>query len=367
MKKKDFFWVTKTFLIWRLFLELVIIFASKYIKLQENFLGIVPWANFDAEHYISIARFGYKPLQYFYFPIYPLFINRFVNLLQLNDVLSSYVYSGLIISHLAFFTSLIGFYKLVSLKFDEKVAKLSIVLLLFFPTSYYFASVYTESLFLMFVVWSFYFFEKKDFLKSGILGGLASATRTTGIILLPAFLISLFINKRLEKGHLLLLLIPLGLVSYMYFLELTTDNPFSFNEHGFIFGEYRSSNPVLLPQVFYRYIFKILPSLPSNYFPVLFTTWLEFLSATFVTFFLTFSFKKKLSHWWIYALGGFIAPTLYLNFVSMPRYTLVLFPVYVYLASFLHKKNLPKYLYILISCVSLVIALSLFSRGYWVS
>jgi len=376
------FWILKWFFIWRILLQIIVLFVSKSLPLQESFLGgdghyldnpgFWSWMNFDAEHYLSIARNGYKPLQYFYFPFYPILVQKLAYFLSFKYA-GQYALLGLLVSHTSFFAALIGLYKLVRSFYSKNITRLSILLLLFFPTSYYFVSFYTESIFLLLIVWTFYFARQEKWEKVGAVGLLASSARSIGVILLPALVLEFLIKHRKKitlneaLQRISILLIPLGLLGYMYYLKLSTGSYLSFNESGYIFGEYRSATPVLLPQVYYRYIFKIIPNLNYSYFPVVFTTFLEFLSATLMFTLLIYGVKKIPSSWYFYMLGGFIVPTLYLNFVSMPRYAVVLFPAFVLLAKFLNNKSKLKTIYFSVSCLGLVIALSLFSRGYWIS
>ena len=77
------------FVIWKAILLLSILFANKLLPLAgRNFLGggynnyisnptFWGWANFDGEHYLSIANIGYKGLEQAFFPIYPILINFF--------------------------------------------------------------------------------------------------------------------------------------------------------------------------------------------------------------------------------------------------------------------------------------------------
>ena len=158
MQKRDFLFVFKSFVIWRVAITIVAILAIKYIPLSGiNFFGgkyinyitnplFYGWANFDGEHYLSIAMFGYKDLQQAFFPAYPILMDSLSHLFGTS--LESYLWSGIIISNILFLFSLFLFWKIIKLDYSEKIARISIILLLLFPTSFYFASVYTESLFL---------------------------------------------------------------------------------------------------------------------------------------------------------------------------------------------------------------------------
>jgi Gpi18-like mannosyltransferase len=367
------------FLIWRIVLFVIIFVAIKYVPLQNNFLGggkgnylqnpyLWSFANYDGEHYLSIAQNGYKSLQYFYFPLFPV-LTGIVSKLT-DKGIQSIALTGMFISNFAFLISLIGFWKLIKIDFSEKIAKISLILLLVFPASFYFASFYTESLFLMFVIWSFYFARKRKWLLAAILGAFCSATRSTGILLLPVLIVEYYFyekNKKLST-FLTLFLIPIGLTLYMLFLKDKTENMFAFNYSGYIFGEYRSAKPIPLPQVFYRYIFKIIPNLNFKYFTGTFPIVTEFLTAVVLSVISIFSIGRIRLSYWLYMVGGFVTPTLYLSFVSLPRYALVLFPIFIFSAFYVEK--LPKVLQIAVFTllfISLVISLSLFSRGFWIA
>ncbi|OGM22989.1 hypothetical protein A2961_01150 [Candidatus Woesebacteria bacterium RIFCSPLOWO2_01_FULL_39_21] len=370
-----------TFLVWRIFLILVAFISPAFFQLQDNFLGggketyqqnPLFWGhlNFDGEHYLAIAQRGYRDLEYFYFPPYPLLIGYIAKLL--NGQIVMYAAVGLIISHIAFFLALTGLYKLIKLDFKENVAMWSLTGLLIFPTSFYFASFYTESLFLMVVIWSFYFARKGKWFLTGMLGALLSATRLVGIVLLPSLIIEYIKQKRglkiASRKSLFLFLIPLGIVTYMIYLNKVTNDPLEFLHTVEIFGFQRSSALVLLPQVFYRYLLKILPNLDYSYLSVVFTTLLEFsVALIFLALSVLTFFRLRLSYA-VYTSLAFIIPTLSGSFSSMPRYVLVLFPAYIMIGIWLLKKGrLVKVIYFLLNLTLLIISESLFFRGFWVS
>lgn len=346
MQKSDIAFILKSFVIWRIFLFLGVYLSSYIFDLQSNFLGggmqnylsnpyFWAWGNFDGEHYLAIAQFGYQPLTYFFFPLYPILIRLFGNT-QLT---------ALLISHFSFLIALIGFYKLVRLDYSEKIARLVIILLLVFPTSFFFGSVYTESLFFALVVWFFWFLRKKKWLWVTFLGSLASAARIMGIVLL----------------------VPFGLFGYMYYLFALTGDPLAFVHNITLFGGQRSENIIILPQVFYRYIFKIIPNLGYSYFPAVFPAFLE-LGVAVVFLALIFLAIKKLKPVYVYYLiAGYLLSTISGSFSSLPRYVLVLFPAFILLGLFLEKKPILKVLWVGLSVAISVISVMLFTRGYFVA
>lgn len=373
------------FVVWRVLLFAIIFFGLLYFPLQDNFLGggkatylknpfFWSWLNFDGEHYLEITRRGYQPLTYFFFPLYPLLIRLTAFLGGFRNP-SFYAISGLTISNLSFLIGLIGFYKLVKLDYSEKIANLSLILLLVFPTSFFFGSFYTEGLFLALSVWALYFARKKNFFFSAVLVGLATATRVVGIALIPAILIEAwpFIVRRPLRVPPLkvifsILIAPAGLLAYMYFLKVRTGDPLEFFNTIGIFGPQREAGFVFLPQVFYRYIFKILPNLNYSALLGFYTPVLELTSAfLFLGLTIVSLFKLRLSYS-IYMLIAYLIPTLSGSFSSFPRYVLILFPAFMVAANYLSRKSLYFRLVIyLILILNLFICLALFSRGYWIA
>ena len=370
MSKKDFLFILYSFLSWRILLFVILFFAVKNVALQQHFLGggmqaylknpwLWAWANFDGEHYLAIVKEGYHLAEQAFFPLYPLLIK----------LLGGGVWSGLFISNASFFLALVGLYKLLRIDYSEKVTKLAVILLLIFPTSFYFGAVYTESLFLCLIIWSFYYYRKRNLLPASILGMFASGIRVIGIILLPIYLLELFKNKaKWNKKHLWLLLIPLGLVFYMTYLNRVYGDPLMFLHALPAFGEQRSSVPILLPQVFYRYIFKILPNLNYSYFAGTFTTIMEFVVGIIFFAVSAISFFKLRLSYSLFLTLGYLIPALSGSFSSLPRYVLVLFPAFILFSIWISRTSgLIRIICYTMLFVGLIISFSLFSRGFWLA
>lgn len=385
MKNSKFFLIG-SFIFWRLLIYFFVFIGVKFLPLQLNYLGggrqvyltnpfIWSFLNFDGEHFISIARIGYQPLSYFFFPLYPIIIRFFGNVF--GGLQTDFVLSGLLISNISFFVAILGLWKLINLDFKKNIAVNTIILLLLFPTSFYFASFYSESLFLALVVWSFYFARKEKWFLSSVFAGLSSATRLVGIVMLPVLLVEYYLkNKGKGKNKLILnwnllaiiLISSLGFILYLLYLQKETGDFMVFVNTVSIFGDQRSSKIISLPQVFYRYVFKILPNLSFSYLPGVYIALLEFVVGVIFLFFSLYSLGKLPISYFIYLLGTYLIPTLSGSFSSLPRYVLVSFPGFIILGKFITK--IPKVfrfaIYALLF-ILLVITTALFSRGYWVS
>ncbi len=210
-----------SFLIWRTALFLPLFVSELFIKYRTGYdytniwkfiepyqpvshFLLYPWANFDGVHYLLIAGQGYTN-NFGFLPLFPLLIR----------LAGAQFFSGFILSNLLFLASLFVFYKLLIFDYSNKEIRLVIISLLLFPTSFFFASIYSESLFFLLLVLSFYFARKKQWLAASICGMFLSITRIVGIFILPA-LIYEFIKqeKRLSSKLIPILLIPVGIISY---------------------------------------------------------------------------------------------------------------------------------------------------------
>lgn len=401
IKKKDILFIIKSFIIWRLGLLVIQFFAFKLVPLQNDFLGggmerylknPYFWShlNFDGEHYLSIAMNGYKNLQYFFFPLFPLFVKIFAKYYE--NTMFIYAAIGQVISNISLVIALLGFYKL--LEDNKNIAKRAVLLLILFPTSFYLISFYTESLFLTLCVWAFYFAKQKKWFIAFLLAGLSSATRIVGLALVAGLLTKYLEEKNIVRQTLKVraynlveifkiiaygLLGVSGLLVYMYFLKVETGDPLYFFTNVGIYGQQRSAGLVILPQVFYRYIFRILPNIDYSYFPAVFTTWLEFVSACIFGGLLILSLFGNLGYgnlnsfkmsWGYLIFSGcaYLIPTFSGSFSSIPRYVLVVFPVFFVFSkiSFKISRKENIMLYTLLIAV-LTMSFSLFVRGYWIS
>lgn len=362
--KKIFIWV----IVWQVAVVLVTFLSNNFLPLKGTFLNpstpiyltnplLYSRGNFDGIHYTEIAAKDYTFPQQAFFPFYPLLIRN------LNNLIHNQVLSGTIVSLVCFVLMLVFFTKLIRLDYSESVSKWSILVLLFFPTSFYFGFVYTESVFLLLVVLTFYLVRKNHWLLAGLAGALACYTRFVGILLLPALLIEWWKNKKI--GNLLcLLIIPLGLLNYMWYLRQTTGDYLAFYHAQSYFGQGRTSDKlVLIYQVVWRYIKMIATVDRAN--PIYPTIVLELITGiVFLAASIIGLFRQRLSYA-VFAASAYLVPTFTGSFTSIPRYVLVCFPVFILIGKFL-EKNKYRYLWLSLLGMGQAIFLTLFVRGYWV-
>jgi hypothetical protein len=174
-----------------------------------------PATRFDAAYYLSIASHGYtrNSVLPVFFPLYPLLIHVF------SYVTGSDAIAGVAISWASFGIALVLLHRLTELELGKRAADATVLLLAFTPLSFFFTAVYTESLFLLFSVGTIYAARQERWALAGILGALATLTRVTGILLVVPILIMHLPSRRRLGRHLgWVLLMPAALVGYLAFL-----------------------------------------------------------------------------------------------------------------------------------------------------
>lgn len=367
-KKQSYLIVFLLFVIWRIFLFIISLISPLIInayKINFPYLGVIsesglpywiwPFAGFDGVHYLRLAREGYANLQFTqaFLPIYPI-------LIKLTSIITfgNFLMAGLLISNLAFLAGLLLFYKLVEKNFNGKTAIWSTVFLLSFPTSFYFGSVYTEGLFFLLIMASFYLYGQKKIWPAVFIGSLAAATRLAGV-----FLSFVLIREFKVKNIIPLAIIPLGLIAYMIYLKIFFNNALYFLTAQSAFGQSRSAGHiVLLPQVFWRYL-KIIATIPESL--ALFSAVYELTSVIFVITLLIMATKSVKREWLVFSWLAILTPTLTGTFTSMPRYIVIAFPIYIVLAK--AKSDAIKIILIVLLTSMLTLSTILFTRGYWVA
>ena len=144
---------------------------------------------FDAEHYRTIAHYGYisEDITAF-FPLIPLII-RFTGDIGL-----------VIINELAFVASLFILKDLIANEYKYKDTQLILLLFALSPMGFFSMLEYTESLFFLFTLGAFALFKKQKYpWLMGILMGLSVMTRSVGALLFFAVFAGMCLNMFRKK------------------------------------------------------------------------------------------------------------------------------------------------------------------------
>lgn len=166
-------------------------------------LNLAAWAgDWDGGWYQSIVTGGYYPEiptqqeNLAFFPLYPALVWLLSKITQLPVV-----WAGMVVSSLSFAAALLILYQYVRQRWAVSVARWTILLLAFNPFSFYFGMIYTEALFVLFVVATLWYTYKKQWWLAALMAGLGSATRSVGIALGMMVICSVIVD-RLKTGPL---------------------------------------------------------------------------------------------------------------------------------------------------------------------
>jgi Gpi18-like mannosyltransferase len=307
------------------------------------------WARWDVVWYLQIAEQGYQADDFSaaFFPLYPLLIAIIKPLFFGNGLLA-----GMTISLVCCFGAFYYLYKLLELDFDAGIARKTVFFIAIFPTTFYLQAVYTESLFLFLTVFCFYAARRNLFLVACIAGALATLTRSAGLILVVPLAIMYMSERewklnRVRPDIIYLLLVPLGLIAYMLFLDIKFGDPWLFSSAqsfwsrdftGPIGGIYNGikaafwgmDSIVNTPDTTYW-----LPVMDND--PRVWAVY-DVINLLFLVPALVISivaFWKLPLHYALYALLLLVMPLSYpssIPLMSIPRFILTIFPLFILLA-----------------------------------
>ncbi len=312
------------------------------------------FATWDAAHYLYLSEEGYKtgmPSCAFY-PLWPIMIKCGAIFFRGNHLIS-----GIFLSNLFSIIGWCVFYKNTKVRFGERIAKSSLILLILFPGSLFYQFIYSESLFFLLLMLLWNGLEKKNIYLIFISSFLLPLTRAIGIFcLLPIFYFLITQQKKIQFikftkesiFQLWLLFIPLlGWLSYFLFIEFNTGNAFEGFEAQKFWGVHSIWNIVNIPKFLIQFC-------EVTNFHEFTGSALDRIVFLFLFYSIPLIFKLgKDMMIWTFILG--IIPALSGDLVSFTRFCSVIFPLFIGLASHFYSgsgKRIQLTIYLLI-CVTL--------------
>lgn len=331
------------------------------------------WHHWDTGHYMSIARQGYDaPWRTAFFPLYPL-LERALMLFERNPLLN-----GLLISNVAGLILLVVLYQLIKEDFDQERALRTVLYLSVFPTAFFFAAGYTESLFLCLTLLSFYHMRHGRWWLAGLFGFFASLTRSAGIFLLLPFYYEYLRQRSFNLKALRLDVIAgafiaagIGLFSLYCYMRFHDFLAFS---HAQSFWQHKAHSPWHTLQAAFESVansggflsFQALRNL-TDLVPDLLILLMIILG-----FVGPWRMPRRLWAYGIYAVALYfflhmfpVEGTGLYPLQSVSRYLLEIFPAFIVLAAF-GKYRMFNMSYLLISAAILFFLLTQFLTGHWV-
>ncbi|MBI2315277.1 glycosyltransferase family 39 protein [Candidatus Daviesbacteria bacterium] len=309
-------------------------------------------ANWDGGHYLGIADGYDKAFQFAFFPLYPILINL------VSKITGSFLSAGILISFISSLLAINLLYKLIAIEFNKEIAQKAVLALLFFPMSFYFLTVYTESLFLLLTISTFYFARKRQLPLATLTAALVSATRLAGLGVVLGLISYVYLSGGFNRKNWFVFFAPLGFILYSYYLYQQTGDPFYF-----IQAEDYWHRQLVIPG---STIFNSLQQLViPGYIAKNFKAFLDFI-LTILGIGLVWKVFKKLSFdFAIFSLVSLLLPLFSPTLLAVPRYLLTIFPIFIVLA--FYKNQYLIFAYLVFSLLFLAGFAVLFITGKWVS
>jgi hypothetical protein len=306
-----------------------------------------PFTRFDGGWYYQIARYGYlfapggpsagvgKAGKIAYFPVYPLLMRYAGRLFGTSA--ADVCFGGIAVSWTAFVAAMIALFFLARLDLPPVRAERAVLLTAIFPFSFFFGMIYTESLFLLLTVAAFLAFRTRRPILGGVCGGLASATRVNGILMLPALAWIVWRNTEPALRPRIRAIVGLGLACtglalYSLYVYRISGNPFEWAASISRWGYHPGGPPWTAP-------IQLLARLATHPYAYLTTDGMAIYDVLYGLTGLLFVCAIPFV-WYRFgtAYGLFMAANLWLPlssgvFEGVGRYCSVLFPFFIWLAA----------------------------------
>ncbi|MEX2008530.1 MAG: mannosyltransferase family protein [Candidatus Spechtbacterales bacterium] len=318
-----------------------------------DFIGM--HARWDSGWYLDIVQHGYQYLgpgelaNIVFFPLYP-FLMKVVGI----ALAESYVLAGWLISSVALVGAAVMLARLVR-DFHPKADPIfAVVAMLVFPTAIFLNAVYTESFFLLLSISAVYAVRKRAYGVAGVLGLLAALTRVTGVLLTIPLVWEYWrehgyrVSAFLKPKFLPLALPPLGTLGFFAYHYIAFGDPFLFlkvesswgrsfniNEDHFDFSTHAATTNFALDLMFVAFALAM----------VAFVMW-----------------KVRLSYG-LYMIATLAVALSTGTMMSIGRYILVLFPMFIAIA-YVKAPHL-RFGWLLTSILLLALYTTLFVHGLW--
>jgi hypothetical protein len=338
------------------------------------------WAHWDGAWFSEIATVGYRefdPASTAFFPLYPM-------LMRLGMVFGGGpALWGVLISLAATLFALFFLYRIAETLHGTRAARAATLALAFFPTAFFLNAVYSEALFLALstgAVWAA--LVRRNLLLAGFFGAFATATRNLGVVLiLPIFFEWLRYRREFgTRGLAGIALIPAGFLGYAGFLWARFGDPLvSARQQDEHWGR-ELANPFLTLGDAWQAAsdgMRYLRDPQTLFLDASATPTLEAsnaLNLAFLALFLVllvvgiFVLPRGLS---LYALVVVLLPVLTpapsFPLMSLPRFMLGAFPVFLALGYLLSRSRLALVLWLLLSTGTGVALTTLFTTWRWVA
>ena len=154
----------------------------------------------DAQWFLRLATTGYAPGDHSaaFFPGFPVSV-RLVDLVPAIGPLAA----GLLVANVAAFAALLLLHALTRFELGDAAARRAVLFTALFPTAFFLYAPYSESLFLLASIATFWFARRDRWVWAAVAGAGAAATRSVGVLLILALWIEAIAQQRRDGRSLL--------------------------------------------------------------------------------------------------------------------------------------------------------------------
>jgi hypothetical protein len=183
--------------------------ARTYLPVEHRLRWEIPlelraplYGKFDSGWYLAIIEWGYgkpppdgKPSNHAFFPLYPTTAKVLHDTFAMDGF-----HAGLVVTYVCLFLAMSLFYREGVERLGERDAAAAVAFFLLFPTAFFLAAVYAESMFLLFALLAFQNARRGSAVKSALWGFLLGLTRASALAVAPALFLAA-LEKRLPDGR----------------------------------------------------------------------------------------------------------------------------------------------------------------------
>ena len=184
------------------------------------------WARWDSVWFLRIAEHGYDAASGAASAFYPLYPGTVA--VVGRAFFGHYVLAGILISLAAALGSFLLLHRVGEERLGADGARRTVLYLAVFPFALFLQAVYSESLYLLLTLAAFALAERKRFLAAGGVTGLALLTRPTGLALLPALVLLAWRERDRLRAVGSLAVAPLLFAAYPLYLWRAEGDPWAF-------------------------------------------------------------------------------------------------------------------------------------------
>lgn len=359
---------------------------------------LTAWRRWDGSWFIVISQHGYTRVRAAFFPLYPVLMSL------VFPVVGKRALAGVLISLACYAAAMVVLYRLVQADLGSQTALWSVAFLSFVPTAFFFQAVYSESLFLLLTVTSFAAGRRGRWLMAGSAALLAALTRSAGLLLALPLAWMWFEQRRGRavvlpgsKGDFPLLgdhrprvltlsflaLGPLGLVIYMAYTWSRFHDALLFvtaERHWHRVLSWQIAAVVNGAQAAARSVTAI-EARPDAFLDASRLSfrdqWLTagnltaFIALLVALALLAMCWRRLPSAYTLYAATALLLPLSYPTphtpLLSLPRFVLVDFPLFVALAATLAPRRAARWALLVVMALAMVVLTAMFANDMWVA